>query len=50
MIRKIKDITLLNVLGKGAFGTVYVSRKDGENEFYATKMIDRAMADKPSYF
>ena len=50
MIKKIKDITLLNVLGKGAFGTVYLSRKDGKNEFYATKMIDRAMADKPSYF
>ena len=46
---RIGDITLLNVLGKGSFGTVFLSRKDGQNCYFATKQIDRAMADKPSY-
>ena len=50
MNTKIKDITLLQILGKGAFGTVYLSRKDGKPGYFATKQIDRAMADKPSYF
>jgi len=49
MNKRIQDITLLNVLGKGAFGTVYLSKKDGKNCYFATKQIDRAMADKPSF-
>ena len=46
---RIGDITLLNVLGKGSFGTVFLSKKDGKNGYFATKQIDRAIADKPSY-
>ena len=49
MNNRIGDITLLNVLGKGSFGTVFLSRKDGQNCYFATKQIDRAIADKPSY-
>ena len=49
MNKRIQDITLLNVLGKGAFGTVYLSKKDGKNCYFATKQIDRAMSDKPSF-
>ena len=49
MIRRIQDITLLKVLGKGSFGTVYLSQKDGKNGYFATKQIDRSMADKPSF-
>ena len=49
MNSRVQDITLLNVLGKGAFGTVFLSRKDGKNAFFATKQIDRTMADKPSF-
>ena len=46
---RIEDITLLNILGKGSFGTVFLSRKDGQNCYYATKQIDREKADKPDY-
>ena len=49
MNTRIQDITLLNVLGKGSFGTVFLSKKDGKNCYFATKQIDRAMADKPSF-
>ena len=50
MSKKIKDITLLNFLGKGAFGSVYLSKKDGKPGYFATKQIERTMADKPSYY
>ena len=49
MAKVIQDITLLNVLGKGSFGTVYLSQKAGKSGYFATKQIDRAMADKPSF-
>ena len=49
MSSRIGDLTLLNVLGKGSFGTVFLSKKDGKNCYFATKQIDRTMADKPSY-
>ena len=49
MSKRIQDITLLKFLGKGAFGTVYLSTKDGKNCYYATKQIDRAIADRPNF-
>ena len=49
MNTRIGDLTLLNVLGKGAFGTVFLSKKDGKSCYFATKQIDRAMADKPNF-
>ena len=49
MNKRIENITLLNVLGKGSFGTVYLSKKDGKNGYFATKQIERTMADKPSF-
>ena len=49
MNTRIGDIKLLNVLGKGCLGTVFLSKKDGKNCYFATKQIDRALADKPSY-
>ena len=50
MNKKIKDITLLKFLGKGSFGTVYLSKKDGKSCYFATKQIERSLADKPSYY
>ena len=49
MSKKIKDITLLQVLGKGAFGTVYLSKKDGSPGYLATKQIDRITALNPPF-
>ena len=50
MNTRIKDITLLKFIGKGSFGTVYLSKKDGKPGYFATKQIERAMADKPGYY
>ena len=50
MSKKINDITLLKFLGKGSFGTVYLSQKDGKPGYFATKQIERTMADKPGFY
>ena len=49
MNNRIQDLTLLGVLGKGAFGTVFLSKKDGKNCYFATKLIERALADQPNF-
>ena len=46
---QIEDITLLKCLGKGSFGEVFLSTKRGKRELFATKKIDRAKADQPSF-
>ena len=50
MLKKIHDITLIKKLGEGAFGTVYLSTKDGKPGYFATKQLDRKTADKPSFY
>ena len=34
------DYTLTKLIGKGAFGKVYLASKKGENRAYAVKVID----------
>ena len=43
----IDEITLLKFLGKGSYGEVYLSKKEGKSEFFATKKMDRKFADSP---
>ena len=43
----IDDISLYKLLGKGSYGEVYLSKKEGKNEWYATKKMDRKYADQP---
>ena len=43
----IGDITLFQCLGKGSYGEVFLSKKEGKNELYATKKMDRKYADQP---
>ena len=38
-MKQIEDITLIKLLGKGAFGEVYLSKKRGRNEYFATKKM-----------
>ena len=44
---KIQDLNLLKSLGKGTMGEVYLSQKDGDKRYYATKKMDRVKADRP---
>ena len=41
------DLTLTKCLGKGAFGEVYLTSKQGSKEKYATKKIDKKYAANP---
>ena len=46
-MKKIEDITLINNIGSGTFGVVYLSKKDGRPEYFATKVLRRDMMDIP---
>ena len=46
---QIDDLILIKFLGKGTFGEVYLSAKKGRKEYFATKRIERKIADKPSF-
>ena len=48
-MQQIDDIILTKLLGKGSFGEVYLSTKKGKKEYFATKKIDRKIADKSSF-
>ena len=41
------DLTLIKCLGKGAFGEVYLTSKQGNQEKFATKKIDKKYAQNP---
>ena len=43
----VDDLTLIKKLGKGAFGEVYLTSKQGTKERYATKKIDKKFASNP---
>ena len=44
---KIDDLTLLRSLGKGSYGEVFLTSKEGKSELFATKKMDRKYADQP---
>ena len=43
----VDDLTLIKCLGKGAFGEVYLTSKQGTQEKFATKKIDKKFAQNP---
>ena len=43
----VDDLTLIKCLGKGAFGEVYLTSKQGSKEKYATKKIDKKFVSNP---
>jgi serine/threonine protein kinase len=48
-MQQIDDLYLTKLLGKGSFGEVYLSQKKGRKEYFATKKIERKIADKPNF-
>ena len=44
----IDDLTLLKLLGKGSYGEVFLTSKQGRSELFATKKMDRKYADQPN--
>ena len=47
MKTKIDELTLLKFLGKGSYGEVYLTKKEGKSCLFATKKMDRKFADQP---
>ena len=43
----VKDLTLLKCLGKGSFGDVYLTSKQGTKQKFATKQIDKRFTTNP---
>ena len=46
-IAKVDDLALIKFLGKGSYGEVYLTKKDGKSELFATKKMDRKIMDQP---
>ena len=46
---KVDDYTLSKLLGKGSYGEVYYTKKEGSNIPYATKRMRRDEVEDPSY-
>ena len=44
---KVDDLTFLKCLGKGSFGEVFLTTKEGRSGLFATKKMDRQFADDP---
>ena len=45
MKQKLDDLTLTKLIGKGKFGEVYLTEKQNSKRLFATKKIDKALAD-----
>ena len=45
MKQHIDDLTLIKLIGKGKFGEVYLTEKQNSKRLFATKKIDKAIAD-----
>ena len=47
---QVDNLILEKLLGKGAFGEVYLTRIKGENNVYATKVYDRERVEQKELF
>ena len=44
-MKQVDDLKLIKLLGKGAFGEVYLTQKNGNPGYYATKSLDRVYSE-----
>ena len=44
-MKQVEDLILIKLIGKGAYGEVYLSKKANSNKLFATKRIDKFKAD-----
>jgi len=44
-MEKIEDLTFLKILGKGAYGQVFLTKKKNSNKLFATKKINKFIAE-----
>ena len=44
---KYEELTFIKQIGKGAFGTVYLTTMEGNLNYYATKIVEKSIADSP---
>ena len=44
---KYEELTFIKQIGKGAFGTVYLTTMEGNLNYYATKIVEKSVADSP---
>ena len=45
----VDDITMTKCIGKGSYGEVYLTIKKGSSESFATKRIDKKLANSEKY-
>ena len=43
-IDKIREYEIIKEIGEGAFGSIYLTKKENTNKFYALKVINKELA------
>lgn len=47
--QRIKDFEILKELGRGAYGTVHLAKRDNDGNQYALKVVDKMFLSKVFY-
>ena len=47
--QRIKDFEILKELGRGAYGTVHLAKRDNDRNQYALKVVDKMFLSKVLY-
>ena len=45
---QVGDYSLIKTIGKGAFGEVYLTKRNDSDKFYATKKVPKRKVETPS--
>lgn len=47
--QRIKDFEIIKELGRGAYGTVHLAKRDSDGKQYALKLVDKMFLSKVLY-